>query len=100
MKKTICLLASALVLGASRAEAAEIAGREVDPAVLCIAVGIAFLIALLICLKFKSDMKTARIAGDADEYLQSDSVSFYDREDTYLNTTVVRQPLPQQKKQD
>jgi len=100
MRKTICLLAPLLTLWATEARADEImiAGRPVDPVMLGVAVAIGFLIALLICLKFKSDMRTARIAGDADEYLQGDSVSFYDREDSYVRTTVVRQPLPQQKK--
>ena len=97
MKKAIYLLAAVLLASASTAEAAVIAGREVDNTTLGIAIAIAFIIALLICMKFKSDMQTARIAGDADEYLKGDSVSFYDRQDVYQNTTVVRQPLPQKK---
>ncbi|MBO4317409.1 MAG: hypothetical protein J5855_03910 [Mailhella sp.] len=70
---------------------------DADPSLIAIAVCFGFIIALLICLKFRSDMRTARERADADMYLKDDSVSFSLREDTYTHTTESRTPISNNK---
>ena len=67
--------------------------QEADPALIALGVGIGILIALLICMKFRSDMKTARKRTDANMYLKAESISFSLREDSYTHTTESRTPI-------
>ena len=53
-----------------------------------IEIAIGFIIALVYCLKCRSDMRTANTAYDADSYCKGSSVNFNERADTYINTTV------------
>lgn len=55
---------------------------------------IALIISAVVTLCLRGTGKTARIAGDANGYLNRNSVDFYFVEDQYLRSTMTRTPIP------
>ncbi len=69
-----------------------IRGRITPAGFLCSAV-VSALIAWLICSALKGKMKTARIAADADSYVQPGAVQITRREDRFTHTTETRRRI-------
>ncbi len=60
-----------------------------------IALAAGAIIALITCLTFRSQMKTAVAAVSADEYVNPGSVNMYIRQDVYTHTTRTRRKIEQ-----
>lgn len=55
---------------------------------------VALIVALIICLVMKGQMKSARVQTAATEYVGPEGVDLQQRHDQYIHTTVTRVPLP------
>ena len=62
-----------------------------------IATVIAFIVSLVICLVWRSQMKTANIARTADDFIPPGGFVLTTKEDTFLYKTTTRKKIEKQK---
>ncbi|MBR5094516.1 MAG: hypothetical protein IK095_05430, partial [Oscillospiraceae bacterium] len=60
---------------------------------LLIGIGVPCLIALAVCMSFKSQMKSATLRTTAEEYVVPGSANLMVREDRFINRTESRVPI-------
>lgn len=54
---------------------------------------IAIILAVMVCLMLKGQLRTAVIKKQADTYVEDRGIHVTEKEDRYLHTTVVRQKI-------
>ena len=65
--------------------------KGASPLLICgISAGVAVVVALIVCMVFKSQMNTAVQQVDADDYVTRDGVTITDRTERYTHTTTSR----------
>lgn len=78
-------------------EMLQVASGNAEPTIPWKEIGIAVLascvIALIVCLIFKAQMKSARIKTDASDYVLGGAVSFYASENLFTHTTETREVI-------
>lgn len=70
-------------------------GGEVDYFNLTIVIVVPLVIALVVCLLFKGQMKTARPQELADEYMELDESNLTVKQDIFTHSTRVVRKIPQ-----